>query len=736
MLLIGKDDAFFLQIALIKTEQNRCKMKRRVLVVGAGAIGINAALILDKLGHEAILVHDKPDIFDGSAANTAFIWHKTGQEYCHPYHQQTGELCVKGEITQRLFFPMDFLETAICTGGHVNPVQFFVSKESSVNPKLVHGHVPVERFQENTKHMRAYFAVLFQKVKDAYPDKTDEEIEKMLGCTPERFSRPIHNLKEESPHVNAENIAVGNFAAGDGINMPHLYALYKSAVRESKIQTEFNTTVEKVKRVDGVKGYCITLKNGKQVEVDDIILAASYGNPELIGKIPDAKPSMRGTYCLNTMLHVILPEALSEQAAHISFVLQAENGGALTCIDREARKYVIYIPHEGGSQVAKYLYDPLDPKFCPQEWYELLEHGLDTDNLDHNFRIQTILQDAARYYPVLNSPEVEVVDAPCRVVFNADSKDSVDGTDRRVRAMRYDAVACNVFVVHGPKLTNSCLTAFETVEAMLTAAGLPSLAGEHKLGKLESEGVLDITHILALSQKFNWHNQKASVEDAFAYAEKYGLPKTMIRTDASRFHIEKKEQSLLTVRDFLDSAGKGDIDRMKQYLAQSGCRVDDECDLYTGVTNCLEHRDKQGALLFKGARALHIAAQNGQVYAMSWLIKECGATIDIQTKEGWTPLHAALTQGQAPAAELLLSNGARPDIKDGKGRTPIAILQEMVRDRRYLIHQQIGMVKVAQLLEINIPDYLLEQVKAQRQYRILVGNGKPRKVEEPQTLRC
>ncbi len=76
---------------------------------------------------------------------------------------------------------------------------------------------------------------------------------------------------------------------------------------------------------------------------------------------------------------------------------------------------------------------------------------------------------------------------------------------------------------------------------------------------------------------------------------------------------------------------------------------------------------------------LHFAAQNGHLYILPDLIKVeekhmniIGITaINIQDGEGNTPLHYAALRGDYEMAEVLLQNGASPDIKNNEGHTPL-----------------------------------------------------------------
>ncbi|XP_037071350.1 protein phosphatase 1 regulatory subunit 12C-like [Pollicipes pollicipes] len=69
-----------------------------------------------------------------------------------------------------------------------------------------------------------------------------------------------------------------------------------------------------------------------------------------------------------------------------------------------------------------------------------------------------------------------------------------------------------------------------------------------------------------------------------------------------------------------------------------------------------------------GATGLHVAAAKGYIKAMHLLLK-CGADINAQDYDGWTPLHAAGHWAQREACELLAESLCNMDIKNFVGQT-------------------------------------------------------------------
>ncbi|RXM93372.1 Protein phosphatase 1 regulatory inhibitor subunit 16B [Acipenser ruthenus] len=72
---------------------------------------------------------------------------------------------------------------------------------------------------------------------------------------------------------------------------------------------------------------------------------------------------------------------------------------------------------------------------------------------------------------------------------------------------------------------------------------------------------------------------------------------------------------------------------------------------------------------------LHIAAANGYIQAAELLLEQ-GARVDIRDIDGWLPLHAAACWGQIQVAELLVSHGASLNAKTYLDETPIDLCED------------------------------------------------------------
>lgn len=72
-----------------------------------------------------------------------------------------------------------------------------------------------------------------------------------------------------------------------------------------------------------------------------------------------------------------------------------------------------------------------------------------------------------------------------------------------------------------------------------------------------------------------------------------------------------------------------------------------------------------------GLVPIHIAAKEGRVDILKWLIKEVGAIVEMEDREGETAVHKAAMAGKLPALTFLISSGASADCVDGDGWTPL-----------------------------------------------------------------
>ncbi|KAF7509316.1 hypothetical protein GJ744_008210 [Endocarpon pusillum] len=84
--------------------------------------------------------------------------------------------------------------------------------------------------------------------------------------------------------------------------------------------------------------------------------------------------------------------------------------------------------------------------------------------------------------------------------------------------------------------------------------------------------------------------------------------------------------------------------------------------------------------------AVHSAAINGSARSLAALLDLPGVDVNIQDVNGNTPLHdAAGLDFDSEALEILLAKGARPDIRNGRGETPLDAARARGRKKNELI---------------------------------------------------
>lgn len=72
-----------------------------------------------------------------------------------------------------------------------------------------------------------------------------------------------------------------------------------------------------------------------------------------------------------------------------------------------------------------------------------------------------------------------------------------------------------------------------------------------------------------------------------------------------------------------------------------------------------------------GLVPIHFAAREGRVDILKWLIRETGALVEMEDREGETALHKAAMAGKLPSLTFLINSGASANCVDGDGWTPL-----------------------------------------------------------------
>lgn len=77
-----------------------------------------------------------------------------------------------------------------------------------------------------------------------------------------------------------------------------------------------------------------------------------------------------------------------------------------------------------------------------------------------------------------------------------------------------------------------------------------------------------------------------------------------------------------------------------------------------------------------GRTLLHCAARYNRLDFIKYIIEEKKAEINVSCVLGWTALHEAASEGFVDAVKYLVSKGARVDVKNISGKTPLDVAKE------------------------------------------------------------
>lgn len=484
--------------------------KKRIVIIGAGPVGITSTYLLNKQGYDVTLIESQSDVMQGAAV-AANIEHADGFEYHKAGHQKTGEYCIDGAITKALFNHATSASNEILTNYHI---RFLVSNDSLGKDGLTQ-----ESFYNNAEHMREHFSKQFESLA-ANTLGGARVVKEILGRDPISFARRL----EPKDYADCANIACGYAGSGRLIDQGMYGTMIRNLLFKSNLESGFaeshndpvykklwfGTKVEAMEK-QGDGSYIVSCDNGQKFLADHIILSAGHGVPDLCDKIKGAEfkrkdglKSAEGTYYLNTMTYVHLPPTrdpvLIEKLKHINFTLQGEGGAMFACLypptGNSGGIGAIYYPSEKGSQFKKHVYSKDNPVPPPKEWQNYMGNsGLDNDDP----RVAAIMQQAYKYYPFLKE-YAKVSHTICRTVFNAANTENNIGMDRRERDIIDADVITNdnhIVAFRSPKWTNAELVSLIAVDHARQALGdkpLPK-SNEHGYGptKIDVEKLFPIS---------------------------------------------------------------------------------------------------------------------------------------------------------------------------------------------------------------------------------------------------
>ena len=493
----------------------------RIVIIGAGSVGINIALFLDKLAFEVVLLDHASDILEGSAQVTC-VNHGDGFEYYTKGHKKTGYYCIDGSLTKALIYPLAKLRTKTSTNDL--PIRFFLTAES-----VRCGIISEDDFRQNVIAMSKHFTQRFNAIKHVR-DWSNQTAFQYFLREPNNFYREL--VADEYDDV--ANVAAGYAGSSFGINMPQYYAITKAALRGSKVECRFGEQVDKIERTG--RTYQIHTHAGV-INADHILLSCAHQIPRLASMIRGEKcvNRFKGTFYLNSMSYIRLPSTddhtLLKKVNRINFALQQESGGMFACI-APATKYTdgyaaIYYPSPSANQLYKHEYSKGHHLTVPASWDNFIKNGLPNSNI----HVKVAFAHIVKLYPFLENYAV-VERTKCRTVFNPATPQNRKGLIRSVREISSTngqiTADHRVSAWAAPKWTNAELVALMAVDYVCKHTNNKRLPKD----KLSGCGPTNL-NVAELSKAINFHNIEIDEEDAIRYARVSDLPTSMIDTDIS-----------------------------------------------------------------------------------------------------------------------------------------------------------------------------------------------------------
>lgn len=496
---------------------------KEILIIGAGAVGTQLACLLSKSGYQTTLIDKAADIIVGGASAAANLGHYDGFEYCHSSHRKTGEMCIDGGLTFPLFYQPHIFENT--TANPNNPIKFLVSENSlseRTKNNVLQGFSWGD-FVNNAQHMQSHYKTRHQQIRSAL-SLSHADTNNMLYGDPNIMG----SLLDASEYPNVNGIHGGVTGIGAVVSMPMFYATLKDAIRKeeekSTLTTQFEQSITAIARNSDGK-YIVTDSMGESKEYDMIFLAAGHENPALVAKTAGAIAQQEGTYYLNLMTYISIKPNTPNLNTY--FTIQQDDG-CMLCIhqmptEEENGFGALYYPSVKGSQ---FLYSP-STEYTPdiaEQWSEYMQYGIPDEAQSQ--RTEAILQQAHSIYPFLEDNIIVEKIIP-RAVFNAASKDSMGGLDRRVREAKLVADGKvtddgQVVAITSPKWTTSLATAIEAVDYV------EQHFNRRTLPRSEEGFTPQNIDIITLSHQLNFKDSYPSPYDAFHYVAQVGLPHDII----------------------------------------------------------------------------------------------------------------------------------------------------------------------------------------------------------------
>ena len=144
-----------------------------------------------------------------------------------------------------------------------------------------------------------------------------------------------------------------------------------------------------------------------------------------------------------------------------------------------------------------------------------------------------------------------------------------------------------------------------------------------------------------------------------------------------------------TELDIFEAASLGRLERLRKCAHDAAQLNSRSSDGFTALHfACFFHQPEAARLLIEMGAAVDVVAANpmrvmplhsavsARNLEAARLLLEHGAPVNARQQGGWVPIHAAAQNDDRAMVELLLQNGADPQLANDEGKTPPAVARE------------------------------------------------------------
>lgn len=176
------------------------------------------------------------------------------------------------------------------------------------------------------------------------------------------------------------------------------------------------------------------------------------------------------------------------------------------------------------------------------------------------------------------------------------------------------------------------------------------------------------------------------------------MPYDICEAEAALDHIEAEMAARGVTQALIDET-----------RAAPETRLLEDLEAEAAMGHDLENKDP-----ISGATPLHIAAANGYLRVVEYLLDQHHVATDVRDKDGWQPVHAAACWGHVDILEILVQNGADLNAKTKHDETPADICEDPeLRDRILALKSEQESKKLAEVTRRHVKRTQSNNTRAQ-----------------------